>query len=99
VCVRVCVHLTCLNRQRVYLILEYAARGELYKQLTSSENKRFTEPRAATYIRDLSLALAYCHEKNVIHRDIKPENLLLGIDGQVSEFDMICLLLTFRSRS
>ena len=56
----------------------------MYKELQSSEHKRFSEPRAATYIRDLAHALAYCHEKNVIHRDIKPENLLLGIDGQVS---------------
>jgi serine/threonine protein kinase len=83
---RVCSYLNRVYSQRVYLILEYAARGELYKQLTSSENKRFTEPRAATYIRDLALALAYCHEKNVIHRDIKPENLLLGIDGQVTRW-------------
>lgn len=73
-----------MSRQRVYLILEYASRGELYKELQSSENKRFGEARAATYIRDVAHALAHCHEKNVIHRDIKPENLLLGFHGQVS---------------
>jgi aurora kinase, other len=61
---------------RVYLILEYAAKGELYKHLQKEE--RFTEAKTATYIASLAEALSYCHSKNVIHRDIKPENLLLG---------------------
>jgi aurora kinase len=71
------------DEERVYLILEYAARGEMYKELQSAEGKHFGEARAATYIRDLAGALEYCHERHVIHRDIKPENLLIGIDGQV----------------
>ena len=61
------------DKTRIYLILEYAARGELYKELTNK--KYFSEERSATYIRDLANTLAYCHTKNVIHRDIKPENL------------------------
>ena len=61
------------DKTRVYLILEYAPRGELYKELQSC--KKFSEERSATYIRDLSKTLSYCHSKHVIHRDIKPENL------------------------
>ena len=68
----------------MYLILEYAARGELYKELQKA--KRFSERRSATYIASLARALVYCHKKHVIHRDIKPENLLIGIKG--------CLLYT-----
>ena len=75
------------DEERVYLILEYAARGELYKELTSAPNKRFSEDRAATYSRDLAGALIYCHSKHVIHRDIKPENLLLGMDGSLKIAD------------
>lgn len=60
---------------RIYLILEYATNGELYHIL--QREKIFTENIAAQYISDLSAALHYCHQKNVIHRDIKPENLLL----------------------
>lgn len=75
------------DEERVYLILEYAARGEMYKELQSSENKRFSEPRAATYIRDLAGALEYCHTRHVIHRDIKPENLLIGMEGEVKIAD------------
>ncbi|CAG7861226.1 unnamed protein product [Brassica rapa] len=62
--------------KRVYLILEYAARGELYKELQKC--KYFSERRAATYVASLARALIYCHGKHVIHRDIKPENLLIG---------------------
>ena len=40
------------DQNRVYLILEYAARGELYKELQKS--KRFSEKRSATYIASLA---------------------------------------------
>ncbi|KAG5415169.1 hypothetical protein IGI04_002743, partial [Brassica rapa subsp. trilocularis] len=63
-------------QKRVYLILEYAARGKLYKELQKC--KYFSERRAATYVASLARALIYCHGKHVIHRDIKPENLLIG---------------------
>ncbi|XP_012498445.1 PREDICTED: aurora kinase C-like [Propithecus coquereli] len=64
------------DARRIYLILEYAPKGELYKEL--QKNQKFDEQRTATIIEELADALAYCHDKKVIHRDIKPENLLLG---------------------
>jgi aurora kinase len=73
------------DRERVFLILEYAAKGELYKELQRSG--RFSEPRAATHVAALAGALAYCHAKHVFHRDIKPENLLVGLSGQVKIAD------------
>lgn len=70
---------------RVYLILEYAPQGELYRKLTNA--KYFTDHRAATYIYQLCHALKFCHERKVIHRDIKPENLLLGYHGEIKIAD------------
>lgn len=70
---------------RVYLVLEYAAKGELYREL--QRVGAFDEARAAAYIASLARALRYCHAKHVIHRDIKPENLLLGADGAVKIAD------------
>lgn len=70
---------------RVYLILEFASGGELYKQLQKEET--FTEEKTARYIRQLAGALSYCHNKHVIHRDIKPENLLLGEKGELKIAD------------
>ncbi|NXN19676.1 AURKA kinase, partial [Indicator maculatus] len=70
---------------RVYLILEYAPRGEVYKEL--QKLTKFDERRTATYITELADALSYCHSKSVIHRDIKPENLLLGSNGELKIAD------------
>ena len=46
---------------RVYLILEIAPRGELYKELRSQPNGRFTEERAAKYVKQLTDALMYVY--------------------------------------
>ncbi|XP_060112490.1 LOW QUALITY PROTEIN: aurora kinase B [Heteronotia binoei] len=73
------------DKKRVYLILEYAPRGELYKDL--QKHLRFDESRSATYMEELADALIYCHGKKVIHRDIKPENLLMGLKGELKIAD------------
>ncbi|KAM6340913.1 aurora kinase A isoform 1-T2 [Alca torda] len=70
---------------RVYLMLEYAPRGEVYKEL--QKLTKFDEQRTATYVTELADALSYCHSKSVIHRDIKPENLLLGSNGELKIAD------------
>lgn len=73
------------DNTRVYLILEFAAQGELYKKL-QAEGK-FSEAQTAKYINQLAGALKYCHDKHVIHRDIKPENLLVGRLGELKIAD------------
>ncbi|CAL8340250.1 unnamed protein product [Merluccius merluccius] len=73
------------DESRVYLILEFAPKGELYGELQRCGS--FNEERSATYIMELADALNYCHSKKVIHRDIKPENLLLGANGELKIAD------------
>ncbi|KAJ3225260.1 spindle assembly checkpoint kinase [Clydaea vesicula] len=73
------------DEKRVYLILEYASKGELYSVL--KKVGRFEEQVASKYVYQLTLALIYLHSKGVIHRDIKPENLLLGENGEVKIAD------------
>lgn len=69
------------DSKNLYLMLEYAGQGELYRQL--SKRGRFSNRRSATYAKQVAAGLQYLHERDVIHRDIKPENLLLGMDGQI----------------
>ncbi|QQP53042.1 Aurora kinase AAlike, partial [Caligus rogercresseyi] len=74
--------------KKIYLILEFAARGELYKTLQNQPHGRFPEPLASKYTRQMTEALIYCQANNVIHRDIKPENLLLDLrsDLKIADF-------------
>ncbi|GBP17203.1 hypothetical protein EVAR_17321_1 [Eumeta japonica] len=73
------------DEKRIYLILEYAKNGALYKIL--KERNRFDETTAAVFVRDLTKALIYCHNRKVIHRDIKPENILIGHNGELKIAD------------
>lgn len=70
---------------RIYLVLEFAEKGELYGHLQKLQ--RFPEPLAAKFIKQLTESLQYLHSKNVIHRDIKPENLLVDHMGNLKIAD------------
>ncbi|KAI9437090.1 kinase-like domain-containing protein [Lactarius psammicola] len=61
-------------------MLEFAGKGELYKQLTKNGSSQHC---SAVYVDQMANALSYLHAKHVIHRDIKPENLLLGINSEL----------------
>lgn len=43
--------------------------------------------RTAKYMYQVTDAIHYCHQNEVIHRDIKPENLLLTITGDIKLAD------------
>jgi aurora kinase, other len=58
------------DSKRVFLILEFAGQGELYKHLRKAG--RFSEPRAARYIMQMAGALRYLHRKHIIHRYVHP---------------------------
>ncbi|KAF2475669.1 serine/threonine-protein kinase-like protein [Lindgomyces ingoldianus] len=73
------------DAKRIFLILEFAAKGELYKHLRREQ--RFPEWKAAQYIAQMAAALKYLHKKHVMHRDIKPENILVGIHGEIKISD------------
>ncbi|KAJ7134238.1 other/AUR protein kinase [Mycena epipterygia] len=73
------------DEKRIFLMIEFAGKGELYKQLSKLGN--FSEKRSARYIDQMADGLVYLHGKHVIHRDIKPENLLLGINGELKIAD------------
>jgi len=61
--------------KEIYLVMELVAGGDLFDSIVA--NTRFSEPDSAFMVRDLTSAVKYLHDMNIVHRDIKPENLLV----------------------
>lgn len=59
----------------IFIVMEYAAGGELFDYIVA--HKRVKEKEARSFFRMVLSAVDYCHRNAVIHRDLKPENLLL----------------------
>jgi serine/threonine protein kinase len=60
----------------IYLVLEYAAKGNLFFII---RNKRqLSEDEAFYFFMQACSGLYFLHKNGLIHRDIKPENLLLN---------------------
>jgi len=72
------------DEEKLYLILEYAGGGDLFHRLLAKG--RFSEAKAAEFMRELLDAIAYMHRSHVIHRDLKPENLLLMSSSSETDF-------------
>ncbi len=63
------------DEKRFYLVTELCQGGELFEEITKRAN--FNEQDAASIIKQILSAIAYCHSKSIVHRDLKPENILL----------------------
>jgi len=65
------------NKEELYLVMEYAAGGELFKKVV--KKGALQEREAAICAFRLVSALDYLHSLGIVHRDLKPENLLLKL--------------------
>lgn len=63
------------TKKYIYLVMEYAPRGELFDHIVSQE--KLTEFEASKFLLQLVDAIEYMHMLGIAHRDLKPENLLL----------------------
>lgn len=77
------------NETCIYLVLEYAPHGELFKEL--SKQKFFDEALAAHYVAQVVEALKYCHSRHVIHRDIKVRCCLLCCEAEDCPHRVSCV--------
>jgi len=74
---------------KVYLIMEYLAGGELFMQL--QKERMLMEDTAIFYLSQVLLALEHLHELGIIYRDLKPENIMLDREGHVKLSDFGCV--------
>src|SRR5947207_15516516 len=69
------------DSNKLYLILEYAAGGELFHHLDTEQ--MFAEGVASIYVSEVFLALIALHKKGIVYRALKPENCLLDSEGHL----------------
>lgn len=80
-----------MDKEHVYLMMEYACHGSIYEEMQRQPNRRYIEPKAANIIYQLAEAFVYIHGKSVIHRDIKPENILRDFETiKLADFGWSC---------
>jgi serine/threonine protein kinase len=76
---------------RIYIVCE-AAERDLRRFL----NRRTTIDQALNrvFLRQIFMAVAFCHERDVVHRDLKPENVLLfpGNVVKIADFGLAKVL-------
>lgn len=79
-----------------YLAMDYAPNGTL--RLRHPKGTRLPLSTITSYVKQVTEALQYIHERKLIHRDIKPENMLLDENQQVLLSDFGIALVTQSTR-
>lgn len=59
------------TEKRVYIVFEYAAKGDLHDEIARSQG--IEEKRAKWFMAQIFNAVEFLHKNNVAHRDLKPE--------------------------
>ena len=74
-----------------FVVMEYVQGGTMREHYPRGE--RLPLDAVVFYTKQVSDALQYIHDKNLIHRDIKPENMLLGPNNNIflSDFGIAML--------
>lgn len=76
------------DRESIFLVQEFASRGDLCDLCAAFPKRRVPEAIVATQVVYPMLhALVYLQDRGIIHRDLKPENVLVGSTGAIKLCD------------
>lgn len=75
----------------LYLVMPFVSGGSMQEMLHRTP---FDVSQVVTYGTQITDALEYAHQRNVVHRDVKPANMLLHADGRLmlSDFGLAKIL-------
>ena len=76
---------TCVSEKRLYLVLEYASKGDLHNHLSRLGSLSVDAARFVTA--EIVLGLEALHAQGIIYGDLKPENVLVHSNGHVKLAD------------
>lgn len=62
--------------QKIYIVMEYVAGGELFARVANEGGSLIKEGDAIRVARNVLSGLVYLHRRGIVHRDVKLENVL-----------------------
>ncbi|XP_046716682.1 LOW QUALITY PROTEIN: testis-specific serine/threonine-protein kinase 6 [Silurus meridionalis] len=74
-----------IDEQKHVIVMELASQGDLQKLIKI--NGKLSEDLSKKLFLQLSVAVKYLHDQNIVHRDLKCENLLLDHDFNLKVAD------------
>jgi 5'-AMP-activated protein kinase catalytic alpha subunit len=80
------------GHNHIFMILEYMAGGSVKSAIPRKQGMRYTA--LISVIRQILIAVDFCHSLNIAHRDIKPDNILFDNDDRcvLSDFGLSCIV-------
>lgn len=81
------------TQERLIMLIEFVEGGQLYDEILKRKPKEngtgyFNEQMAGKIIGELTSAIKYMHENDVLHCDLKPENVLCTHNPSANKFDI-----------